>query len=81
MLVLSIVRLMSSTARHKQTPRKSDAALAGRSAGELLIPHADIAALAYAYWQKRGARPGTAEDDWFAAEAELRRRAQDPSAA
>jgi len=36
-----------------------------------------IERLAYSYWQERGCRGGSAEEDWFRAEAEvLGRRAQ-----
>jgi Protein of unknown function (DUF2934) len=36
--------------------------------------HEDIARLAYALWEVRGGADGSAEDDWYRAEAELRRR-------
>ena len=37
----------------------------------------EVAALAYSYWEGRGYRPGSAEEDWLRAEEELRgRRAQ-----
>jgi hypothetical protein len=32
----------------------------------------EIACLAYAYWEARGCQGGSAEEDWFRAEAELR---------
>ncbi len=34
--------------------------------------HTEIAALAYSYWEKRGRGNGSAWDDWFRAEKELR---------
>jgi hypothetical protein len=36
--------------------------------------HEDIARLAYALWEARGGTSSSPEEDWFAAEAELRRR-------
>jgi len=36
--------------------------------------HEQIAALAYSYWEGRGRQGGSAEDDWFRAEQELRKR-------
>jgi len=33
-----------------------------------------IARLAYAYWEARGRPDGSSEEDWFRAEAEIRRR-------
>jgi hypothetical protein len=32
----------------------------------------DIAALAYSYWEAREGKPGSPEEDWLRAEAELR---------
>ena len=45
------------------------------AADELDAPtHADIAELAYAYWEARGGRGGSPWDDWFRAEEELARQ-------
>ncbi|MDW8130791.1 MAG: DUF2934 domain-containing protein [Bryobacterales bacterium] len=38
------------------------------------IPREEIEKLAYFYWLERGGQGGSPEDDWFRAEAELRRR-------
>ena len=38
------------------------------------LEHKRIARLAYAYWEARGRPDGSPEEDWFRAEAELRRR-------
>ena len=35
----------------------------------------EIARLAYSYWEARGCQDGSAEEDWFRAEQELRERA------
>ena len=37
--------------------------------------HDEIARLAYSYWEARGGRGGSPEEDWLRAEAELRTRA------
>jgi hypothetical protein len=34
--------------------------------------HEDISRLAHAYWEARGARDGTAVEDWLRAERDLR---------
>ncbi len=34
----------------------------------------DIAELAYSYWEARGQQGGSPWDDWFRAEAELKRK-------
>jgi len=34
----------------------------------------EVAGLAYMYWQQRGCPDGSPEEDWFRAEADLRRR-------
>ena len=45
------------------------------AADELDAPtHAEIAELAYSYWEARGGRHGSPWDDWFRAEEELARR-------
>jgi len=38
--------------------------------------HDETARLAYMYWEERGGENGSADDDWFRAEGELRRRTQ-----
>jgi hypothetical protein len=50
------------------------AAAAPASADNIIIPHEEIQRLAYFYWLERGGQGGSPEDDWFRAEAELRRR-------
>ena len=35
----------------------------------------EIARLAYSYWEARGCQGGSADEDWFRAEQELRARA------
>jgi hypothetical protein len=36
--------------------------------------HADIAELAYSYWEARGFQGGSPWEDWFRAEEELKQR-------
>ena len=36
--------------------------------------HDEIARLAYAYWEARGRRHGSHQEDWYRAERELLRR-------
>jgi hypothetical protein len=38
------------------------------------IPQHEIAMLAYSYWEARGGRDGSAEEDWYRAEDDLRQR-------
>lgn len=38
------------------------------------VDREEIARLAYSYWEGRGRKDGTAEDDWFRAELELTSR-------
>jgi hypothetical protein len=40
--------------------------------------HVEVARLAYSYWEARGHQGGSSEDDWYRAQAELRRRRQQP---
>ena len=47
-----------------------DGALPSESSGQ----HLAIAELAYSYWEARGRRVGAQEEDWFRAEAEVKRR-------
>ena len=35
---------------------------------------AEVEQLAYSLWEARGCPPGSAEEDWFRAEEEIRRR-------
>lgn len=49
------------------TPPKSSPAVTPAA-----VPHEKIAMRAYEKWCKRGQPPGTAEQDWLEAEAELK---------
>jgi hypothetical protein len=39
----------------------------------------EIERLAYSYWEARGGEGGSPEEDWFRAEAEVRRRRAQPA--
>jgi hypothetical protein len=49
-------------------------AVADESTSDVTVAPAeqDIAKLAYVLWEARGCAAGSAEDDWFRAEAELK---------
>jgi hypothetical protein len=36
----------------------------------------ETAALAYSYWEARGGEDGSADDDWYRAEREVKHRAE-----
>ncbi|MGH9661950.1 MAG: DUF2934 domain-containing protein [Bryobacteraceae bacterium] len=46
--------------------------MAPPEAAEVPVDHEDIARLAYLYWERRAGENGSAQDDWFRAESELR---------
>lgn len=45
-----------------------------RTSFEPVSERDEIARLAYSYWEARGGRDGSAEEDWYRAEQEHRRR-------
>jgi len=57
-----------------QAARAAAAAAGAVSGSEDSIPREEIERLAYYYWLERGGQGGSPEDDWFRAEAELRRQ-------
>ena len=50
-------------------PRRSDP-------GSSTATHEKVAQLAYSLWQQRGCSEGSAEEDWFEAEQQLRSNAK-----
>jgi hypothetical protein len=56
------------TAKHSKSP-----AIVESPAAQPDLTHEAIASVAYGYWESRGYRGGDALDDWFRAEAELKR--------
>jgi hypothetical protein len=64
--------------RHYQdegAPGKGDVDRQTGSSRKGAPSHAEIAALAYSYWEARGRQGGSAAEDWLRAERELRQRA------
>ncbi|MGA2271107.1 MAG: DUF2934 domain-containing protein [Bryobacteraceae bacterium] len=76
--------LVVSTAAPAAVRRKPSTKRAKHSASPVEIPssapnaavcepsHDEIARLAYSYWEARGCRGGSSEEDWLRAERELR---------
>ncbi len=61
-------------ARKTAAPAAQSAPTNGQYEASCEIAREDIARLAYTFWQERGCQGGSAEDDWFRAENELRSR-------
>jgi hypothetical protein len=72
-------RTRPASAKHSRKATTAETAPpapeASRAEGPAVIDHDSIARLAYTYWMDRGGAGGNPADDWFRAEAELRRRA------
>ena len=75
---------LKRTRKNKITPRAprltdSTSAVAGAEAssdcGNPAIEHEEISRLAYSYWEARGLSGGSAEEDWYRAEEELKKPA------
>ena len=52
----------------------------GRILDGTVSVHEQIALLAYSYWESRGRKGGSPEDDWYRAEQEIRGRLRKASA-
>ncbi len=73
------------SARRKETAGPQPAGPEHASVAAIVEPHSDpvdpvasheeIARLAYSYWEDRGFSSGSAEQDWYRAEEELKSRA------
>jgi hypothetical protein len=62
--------------RHKPTPRPPRRSVVAAAAPETAAAAPEqIAHLAYSYWEARGYRGGSPEEDWLRAERELRSQA------
>ena len=63
----------AATHKHASTPKTSQVVAEAVAADETpRVPtHAEIAALAYSYWEARGFQGGSSQDDWFHAERQL----------
>jgi hypothetical protein len=60
---------------HSPETRQDQQAVATVGHGIAAFGHAEIAALAYEYWQARGCPHGSSQEDWFHAAEVLRSRA------
>jgi hypothetical protein len=78
-------RSTSNTVAHKHHAKKTTAdtvnsnetpAVPFTASSTTAISHDDIALLAYSYWEARGFQGGSPEQDWFRAETELLKLAQ-----
>ncbi len=72
-------RVSQRRARHAAPPEANPAVVVDMPveftpAGE--PSYAEIAQLAYSYWELRGCEGGSSEEDWLRAEQELRSRAK-----
>jgi hypothetical protein len=64
------VRTTESAASTPRRHKKATPVAAASTANT--ISNDDIATLAFSYWEARGYRGGSPEEDWFRAEQELR---------
>ena len=63
---------------HKHHPKNTTVETIESPPAAVIAPptHNDIALLAYSYWETRGFQGGSPEQDWFRAESELLKLAQ-----
>jgi hypothetical protein len=64
----------STAVNHKHTT-KTIKTLAPTEIPVRIFTQEEIAKLAYSYWEARGCQGGSAQNDWFQAEQELKSRA------
>ncbi len=71
----AVVRTAKSRTPRIRTAKHSKSAVISETIADSqsLISHESIAVVAYGYWESRGYQGGNPQDDWFRAEAELRR--------
>jgi hypothetical protein len=62
---------MQAKAKRRAKKAPGMPALASASA-DLSLNQEEVARLAHSYWEARGCQGGSAEEDWFRAERELR---------
>jgi len=63
----------SRTPRVTASKHSKAATIVESSVAQPELTHEAIACVAYGYWESRGYQGGNALDDWFRAEAELKR--------
>jgi hypothetical protein len=59
-----------SEPRHRAPARSAKAA--GSASADLPLNREEVGRLAHSYWEARGGQGGSADEDWFRAERELR---------
>jgi hypothetical protein len=59
-----------------ELPRAAASAEADSERKDEILAHEAVSRLAYSYWEARGCEDGSADEDWYRAEAELRARAR-----
>ena len=65
----------AATHKHASTPKTSQVVAEAAANETPRVPtHAEIAALAYSYWEARGFQGGSSQDDWFHAERQLTKK-------
>jgi hypothetical protein len=71
---MAITRTRTAPAEPKvhRTTRKTQSAQAPTPVFDLAAHQKEIAQVAYRIWLERADRPGSPEDDWLKAEAEIR---------
>ena len=65
------VKPKSAAATHKHTNKKSTQHAEPATPAVPAISREEVARLAYSYWEARGYRGGSQEEDWLRAEREL----------
>jgi hypothetical protein len=79
-IVVSTGAAAAAPARRKSPAKRVAKTSEAAGAAALIEPtpteptHAEIAALAYSYWEARGCVGGSQEEDWLRAEQKLRSR-------
>jgi hypothetical protein len=61
-------------ARNMPDAANAENSLQGYAAVNAVDEHEEVAKVAYQYYEQRGKQEGSADDDWFRAEEEVRRR-------
>lgn len=64
----------AATKSAAKAPAKKSATSASGAEGKKAPTHEEISRLAHQYWQERGHRHGSHEEDWHRAEQELKSR-------
>lgn len=65
----------STGTKHSKAKSVPEPLVGGVAEPTVFVGHDEIARTAYLYWEARGGRGGSADEDWIAAERELRANA------